>query len=50
VQKVFKQVCFREPANEFERNQVESIATDFEGQGYDLMSVFGQVAAYCMDE
>jgi hypothetical protein len=50
VQKVFKQVCFRQPANEFERNQVESIATTFEDEGYNLKSVFGQVAAFCMDE
>jgi hypothetical protein len=50
VQKVFKQVCFREPADEIERNQVESIATDFEDFGYSMKTVFGKVAAYCMDD
>lgn len=50
VQKVFRQVCFREPANETERNTVESIATDFEGQGYSMKQVFAEVAAYCMDD
>ena len=50
VQKVFRQVCFRDPANETERNEVESIATDFEDQGYDMQMVFAKVAAYCMDD
>ncbi len=50
VQKVFQQVCFREPADETERNQVESIATDFEDFGYSMKDVFGKVAAYCMDD
>jgi len=50
VQKVFRQVCLREPANESERNQVESIATYFEDYGYNLKDVFAQVAAHCMDD
>jgi hypothetical protein len=50
VQKVFRQVCFREPADEIERNRVESIATDFEDFGYSMKTVFGKVAAYCMDD
>jgi hypothetical protein len=50
VQKVFQQVCFREPADEFERNEVESIATDFEDLGYSMKTVFAKVAAYCMDD
>ena len=50
VQKVFSQVCLREPADETERNQVESIATTFEDFGYNLKDVFGLVAAYCMDD
>jgi hypothetical protein len=50
VQKVFQQVCFREPANEIERNEVESIATDFEDLGYSMKTVFAKVAAYCMDD
>ncbi len=50
VQKVFRQVCFREPADETERNQVESIATDFETLGYSMRLVFAKVAAYCMDD
>ncbi len=50
VQKVFEQVCFREPANETERNEVESIATTFEDFGYSMKTVFAKVAAYCMDD
>jgi len=50
VQKAFQQICFREPANEIERNEVESIATDFEDLGYSMKTVFAKVAAYCMDD
>jgi hypothetical protein len=50
VQKAFEQICFREPANETERNEVESIATDFEDLGYSMKTVFAKVAAYCMDD
>ncbi len=47
---MFRQVCFRDPANETERNTVESIATDFEDQDYSMKMVFAKVAAYCMDD
>ena len=50
VQKVFEQVCFREPADEFERLEVEDIADDFEDLGYSMKMVFAKVAAYCMED
>jgi hypothetical protein len=50
VQKVFQQVCFREPADEVERLEVEAIADDFETSGYSLKTVFAKTAAYCRDK
>jgi hypothetical protein len=50
VNKVFRQVCLRDPADVSERNQVESIATNFEDYGYNLKDVLAEVGAYCMDD
>jgi hypothetical protein len=50
VQKVFKQVCFREPVDEDERLVVEDITDDFEDFGYNLRTVFAKVAAYCRED
>jgi hypothetical protein len=49
VQKVFKQVCFREPSDIDDRNEVETIRQDFESNGYDMMNVFADVADYCSE-
>jgi len=51
VEKVWKRVCFRDPANPAERAEVSRIATDvFEANAYDLREVFAAVAEYCMDD
>jgi hypothetical protein len=47
VNKVFKQVCYREPTGKDDLDEVEVIRTNFETNGYDLMDVFAEVAAYC---
>jgi len=47
VQKVFRQVCFREPSGDAEHAVVEGIATTFQGSGQDLKQVFADVAYYC---
>lgn len=43
VQRVFSEVCKREPAG-FEKSLVESMARDFEAKGYNLKSLFQVIA------
>ncbi|MEZ4216900.1 MAG: hypothetical protein R3E88_10525 [Myxococcota bacterium] len=51
VQKIWKRVCFREPANLAERQEVSRIATDvFAANSYDIREAFAAVAEYCMDD
>lgn len=51
VEKVFKQVCFRGPKDQDDRDAIESIADDFEANGiYSMKGVFASVAEHCMDE
>jgi len=47
VQKAFKQVCFREPANPFERAEVDRITDVFEANNYSMKRVFAEVAGFC---
>lgn len=49
VEKVFEQVCFRPPSDRTDREEVEAVREDFEDNGYDLMDVFADVAAYCSE-
>jgi hypothetical protein len=50
VEKVFERVCFRPPSDLDDRNEVEDIRDDFETNGYDMMDVFADVAAYCTED
>jgi hypothetical protein len=51
VEKVFKQVCFRGPKDQDDRDAIESIADDFEANGiYSMKGVFASVSEHCMDE
>jgi len=50
VKKAFKEICFREPANPDERNEVDRIANIFETNNYSMKRVFAEVASYCMGE
>lgn len=47
VQKVFRNVCLRDPVNAADRGQVESTVSSFKGSGYKLKRVFAETAAYC---
>jgi hypothetical protein len=49
VQKVFEQVCFRPPSDLPDRRKVEEIREDFEANGYQLLDVFADTAAYCTE-
>ncbi|HEY4366293.1 MAG TPA: hypothetical protein VGN07_03605 [Steroidobacteraceae bacterium] len=46
VQKVFRTVCFRTPADSTEQGKFDSIVTGFKGNG-NLKQVFAQTAAVC---
>jgi len=48
VKKAFKEICFREPANVDERNEVNRIADVFEANDYSMKRVFAEVATFCM--
>lgn len=50
VEKAFKEVCFREPANPAERTEVERIANVFEATNYNMKQVFAEVAGFCMGD
>ena len=50
VEKVFKTVCFRAPANATDRARVQVIKSDFKAGGYKLKQVFAETAAYCMGD
>ena len=48
VQKVFKNVCLRDPVDAADRAQVTSMAGTFKAGGYNLRQVFAESAVYCM--
>ena len=47
VQKVFKNVCLRDPVDAADRAQIAAMAGTFK-TGYDLRRVFADSAVYCM--
>ena len=47
VKKAFRAVCFRDPANPAERNEVNRIADVFEANNYSMKRVFAEVAGFC---
>lgn len=50
VEKVFKQVCLRKPANAADRSQIDTITANFASSGYKLKQVFIDTADYCKGE
>ena len=49
VQKVFKAICLRPPADGADRTQVATMVGHFK-QGYSLKKVFAETAVYCMGD
>jgi hypothetical protein len=47
VEKVFRNVCLREPVDGADRTQVDAMVTSFKGNGYRLKRVFAEAAVYC---
>ena len=50
VEKVFKHVCLRKPANAADRSKVDAITANFATSGYQLKQVFIDTADYCKGE
>jgi hypothetical protein len=48
VTRVFKDVCLRAPNSQADFNQVNSMISSFQSNGYKLRQVFAEGAAYCM--
>lgn len=50
VEKVFKQVCLRDPVDSDDRAQVDAMTNQFRSSGYNLKEIFAESAVYCMGE
>jgi len=50
VQKVFKNVCLRNPVDNADRTQISTMTTSFANNSYNLKQVFAESAVYCMGE
>jgi hypothetical protein len=50
VQKVFQAICLRPPSNAADRAQVTQMASDFVSSNYNMKTVFGESAVYCMGQ
>lgn len=50
VKKVFKSVCFREPADAQDRDEITNITDSFINSNYQMKRVFAETAEYCMGE
>jgi hypothetical protein len=50
VQKVFRNVCFRDPSDAADRARVQAMVGSFKASGYQLKRVFAEAATYCMGD
>ncbi len=50
VEKVFKQVCLREPVDSTDRAQLDAMTSQFRSNGYNIKEVFAESAVYCMGD
>lgn len=48
VTKVFRNMCFREPSDAQDRNQIDTLVASFRNSNYSLKQVFAESAVYCM--
>ena len=47
VEKVFKNVCLRDPQDAADRSQVATMVSNFQSDNYNLRRVFAESAVYC---
>ena len=50
VEKVFRTVCLRNPQDQADRDEIESMAGSFRSSGYRLKQAFADAATYCMGD
>ena len=50
VEKAFELVCLREPGDDADRNEVDSLVSGFRFDGYNMKQVFAGAADYCKGE
>ena len=50
VEKVFKHVCLRRPADKADHSKIDAITANFAASGYQLKQVFIDTADYCKGE
>ncbi|MEM7281717.1 MAG: hypothetical protein AAF438_08825 [Pseudomonadota bacterium] len=50
VTKVFRNMCFRDPTDTADRNQVAAMVASFQNSGYRMKQVFAEAATYCMGD
>jgi len=48
VEKVFKEICLRNPVDANDRNQIDIMTNSFKSNAYNLRQVFAETAVYCM--
>ncbi len=48
VEKVFRNVCLRPPSDQADRNEIDTIVSQFQSDNYNLRNVFARSAVYCM--
>ena len=49
VEKVFKHVCLRKPANTNDHSKIETFTNNFASSGYNLKQIFVDTATYCSE-
>lgn len=50
VKKVFENICLRQPQDAADRNQIDLMLSNFQGDGYKIKGVFADAANYCKGE
>jgi hypothetical protein len=50
VEKVFENICLRQPQDAADRAQVNTMISDFQADGYKIKGVFANAADYCKGE
>jgi hypothetical protein len=48
VKKVFKTVCYRDPVDQADRTEIDTMTNTFRNNNFNLRQVFADSAGYCM--
>jgi len=50
VKKVFRNICFRDPADAADRTQIQDMVDSFKANNYSMKQAFAEAAVYCMGD